>query len=215
MLATPGTPALPLEHSLFVSRWQRGILSALAGTKRPTGAVDVERVVREIASGRGLTRLPRVGVHTLRAGLQVLVDIGEGMRPFTEDVAELERALRQTVGADGLEILRFERAIANGVGPGTRRTWGPYRPPGPAAPVLVVSDFDLAGAADEIHGALTWKGLAETARTGAHPLIALTPFPPARWPDWLRRIFTVVPWDRATNAATARRAAQAAAQKGA
>lgn len=214
LLGTPAATVEAVDTSLFDRRWQRGILSGFVGTKRAAGDIDVPRIVDEIALGRAATSLPRLSVHTLRAGLQVLVDIGEGMRPYTDDVVAMERLLRDTVGADGLEELRFDRTLADGAGPGTRRTWGPYRPPPPGRPVLVLSDFGLAGGMDVAGGPLAWQPVVQAAAATGCQLLALTPFPATRWPGWLTARFTLLVWDRATNDAAARRAASAAARKG-
>jgi hypothetical protein len=214
LLDLPEPPEQVIDTSLFVSRWQRAIISGLAGTPRPAGAIDLTRVVEQIAAGRAVQTLPRLEVHTLRTGLQVLVDIGERMRPFADDVAATERALRNTAGRDSVTVLRFAGTLALGAGPGARRTWKPYRPPAAGTPVLVLSDFGLASAADAGSSRLAWQPLASATASAGCPLIAVTPFPAARWPPWLTEFFTVVQWERTTTAAIARNTALRAARRG-
>ena len=210
--APAGSAMAAADASLFVPRWQRGIVTAAISTQSPDGPLDVARLVEDIASGLAVRRLPRLPLHTTRRGLQVLIDIADGMRPFADDVERLERLLRLTAGDDGVDLLRFEHQPLERVGGGTRGTWKPYAVPPAGSPVLVVSDFGLAAAhADTVQR--EWRSVSALLRPQGSPLLALTPFPPSRWPAWLTRIFSPIQWDRTTNAAGARRAAERAGRR--
>ena len=86
LLPTAGAGRRLADTSLFVPRWQRGIVTAAISTASPDGPIDVARIVDDIANGLAIRRLPRLTLHTTRKGLQVLIDIADGMRPFADDV---------------------------------------------------------------------------------------------------------------------------------
>ena len=207
-------PPIGGDTTLFVRRWQRGILGALVSVLTPTGGLDVPRIVEHISRRAAVQRLPRRPVYTTRMGLQMLVDSGKGMWPYAADVLELQRLLRQIVATDAVSVLRFDRSPGGGVGRGPRQHWRPYTAPPSHTPVLVVSDFGLAGPVDDASEAAAWAAVATEARVARCPLIALTPFPASRWPRWLTGAFAVLQWDRAATAALAKRAAERATRKG-
>lgn len=201
------------ETTLFVRQWQRGVLTALISVLTPSGGLDIARIVEQIARRSAVQQLPRRAVYTTRKGLQILVDAGKGMWPYSSDVSELEKLLRLTAGQDSVHVMRFDQTPTGGVGRGTRRNWKAYEPPAPGTPVLVVSDFGLARPFDGVSLADGWEPVARAA-IGRCPLLGLTPFPQSRWPAWLTDTFAVLQWDRAATAALARRAAERASRKG-
>jgi hypothetical protein len=208
-------PPIGGDTTLFVRRWQRGILGALVSVLTPAGGLDVARIVDQISRRAAVQRLPRRPVYTTRMGLQMLVDFGKGMWPYSADVLELQRLLRLIVATDAVSVLRFDRSPAGGVGRGPRQHWRPYGAPPSHTPVLVVSDFGLAGPVDDAsERAAAWAAVATQARIARCPFIALTPFPASRWPRWLTGTFAVLQWDRAATAALAKRAAERATRKG-
>ena len=211
LLAAPDVAPAAVDTSLFDPRWQRGIVTAAISTQSPDGPIDVARLVEDIANGLAVRRLPRVPLHTTRKGLQVLIDIADGMRPFADDVDRVERLLRLTAGDDGVDLLRFEHEPLERIGRGTRGTWKRYAPPPAGTPVLVVSDFGLA-AAHAATAQRAWRTVAAMLKPQGSPLLALTPFPSSRWPAWLTQIVSPIQWDRPTNATTARRAAERGAR---
>jgi hypothetical protein len=214
LLPAPVAPPNDGESALFVRRWQRGVATGLAGVLAPTGALDIVRIVELVARRSAVPHLPRRSAYTTRMGLQLLVDVGPGMWPFSADVAELETLLRLTISRETVSMLRFDQSPRAGIGSGSLATWTAYVPPLPGTPILAVSDFGLAGPAGDLPSARAeWEGVAEAALVARCPLLALTPFPASRWPSWLTTMFAVVQWDRATTAAMARRSAERASRK--
>jgi hypothetical protein len=214
LLPTPAMPQSDGETTLFVRRWQRGVLTALVGVLMPAGGLDIVRIVEQISRRSAIQRLPRRAVYTTRMGLQLLVDGGQGMWPFAADVAELEKLLKLTIAQEAVSVLRFDQTPRNGVGHGSRRTWKAYVPPPAGTPILVISDFGLAGPGADLPSARAeWDAVADAALVARCPLLALTPFPASRWPAWMPAMFSMLHWDRTTTAALAKRAAERATRK--
>ncbi|MEZ4293650.1 MAG: hypothetical protein R3B70_01645 [Polyangiaceae bacterium] len=193
---------------LFEPGWTRSILAAALAVQRPDGSIEVDKAVSRIARRLPITTLPRRKRPTLRMGVQVLVDRGEGMEPFQRDAASLIARVRAVVGQGATEVLRFD-SDPRLAGPGPKRLWAPYRPPAPGAPVLVLSDLgilqpDGMGAErDEM-----WLDLTATLRRAGCPLIAFVPQPARRFPAVLAQQMTLIEWDRPTTVAAARNASR-------
>src|SRR5262249_19045645 len=88
----------PLPHlPLFAPRSMREVIAALAATLAPIGRIDLLRLVRTAARGHPVRVIPRKARRTLCYGLQLLVDIGEGMEPFSRDQATFVSVVRSVV----------------------------------------------------------------------------------------------------------------------
>jgi hypothetical protein len=195
---------------------QRAILSALCSGPAATGAIDVDELVERIAAREPIRTLPQTVVATTRRGVQVLVDYGEGMRPFVADQQEVVRALERLAGPDGFDVLRFAVSPLDppGAGRGPRWTWRPYRPPLAGQPVVVLSD--LGACARYTHRAgiqARWQRFAGLLCEAGSQVVALAPIPVQRYPSALRQVLPILTWDRTTTAAEAVRAARASTSR--
>lgn len=192
-------PLIPL----FMERWTRGILSAALSTWADEGLLDIEGVTETLARCEAVERLPTVPSRTLGRGVQLLLDKSQAMMPFVRDQAWMLREIRNLVGSNKVEVLRFVGSPARGSGAGPK-PWPEYQPPPPGTPVVVLSDLGIcqptlaADWADEEE----WMTVIEQVRRASCPLIALVPYKASRWPRSLIRLMTIVQWDRSTTAAT-------------
>ena len=148
------------------------MLAALCRSRTPDGDLDLEVVVDRIARGEPVRHLPRTARATNRRGVQVLLDFGDGMRPFVQDQDEACAALERIAGPDGFEVLRFAGTPLDdpGAGPGPVWTWRPYAPPAGHRPVLVLSD--LGAGADPLERPalqLRWTRFARLVRACRQP----------------------------------------------
>lgn len=197
----------PPHVALMNPRSSRAVLQALLAQGHNTGPVDVPALVRA-AAARRITHLPRQVVPTLCFGVQVLADCGRGMAPFTADQDHLVEQVRELVGADRTEVRYFADTPRRGSGPGPVWTWRDgYRPPPSGTPVLLLSDLGISHRW-EVPGRerTEWEAVASVVRGNGSEIVALVPYPPARWPQWSRRLFTILMWDRALTAGRARAA---------
>jgi hypothetical protein len=195
-IATP--PLIPL----LMPQWTRGILSAALSTWDDEGLLDIDGVTEILANGENVERLPTLLSLTLGRGVQLLLDKSQAMMPFVRDQAWLLKEIRNVVGTDKVEVLRFIGSPGRGAGVGPR-PWPAYQPPPPGVPVVILSDLGIrqpmlaSDWADEDE----WVTFADVVVRAHCPLIALVPYKSSRWPRSLTRFMRIVPWDRSTTAA--------------
>jgi len=197
--------ARPEMSPLLPPRSTAAVLNAMLATQVGDGPVDVRSLTETLARGRPIPELPREPALTLRYGVQVLLDIGEAMELFTRDQDELIPRIEGLIGTKNTTTMLFEDSPARGAGPGPRRTWRPYRPPGPGCRVLIVSDFGLGGPAFHVGRSRPeeWTRFVAQLRRAGCPVAGLVPYPPSRWPGWLTALMPLVFWDRTTTAVKA------------
>ncbi|RKT55401.1 hypothetical protein [Saccharothrix australiensis] len=197
--------ARPRHVSLLPPRSQRAILQTVLSRPFPDGKVDLPALVDRIARGLPVRELPRQSVPTSRFGVQVLVDLGRAMAPFAADQRALVEQVRAVVGKHATEVRHFADSPLRGVW-GDDDVAGPYHPPAPGCRVLLLSDLGLGGPRvdrDRSRHA-EWSRFTTILRWHGCSPIGLVPFPPARWPGWLRGLLPLVCWDRTTTVSRAR-----------
>ncbi|WP_105971620.1 hypothetical protein [Streptomyces geranii] len=202
-LARPTAERVPLPHlPLLVPRWTSAILRAMLSLQVREGPVDIPALIDTLAHGRPVARLPRRPVPTLRYGVQVLVDRGVGMQPFRRDQDQLVGQIRTVVGSGLVEVGYFSDLPQHGTGPGARWTRTAYTPPEAGRRILLLSDLGLGGPPDNPHRALRtdWEEFVGLVTRAGCSVVALSPYPPERWPGWMTRLLPLVSWDRTTTA---------------
>ncbi|MCG6862004.1 MAG: hypothetical protein LJE70_12090 [Chromatiaceae bacterium] len=198
---------LPALQPLFEPGRTRSVLSSALATPKPDGALDINALLDAVARRRAITRLPRLTIATTRLGLQLLLDRSDAMLPYRRDQMVLAKSIRDTVGGERVEELRFDGLPENGIGRGRRSTWRKvHRSPPAGTPVVVLTDLGIgaarAGNAEETDGA--WREFARRQRRAGCPVLAVVPYVPARVPSTLRECFHILPWSRTTTVATVR-----------
>jgi hypothetical protein len=209
VLDVPTAGVDPPIEPLLVPRWTTGILTAALAIETRDGALDVDRLVDELARLRVPTGLPRHTRRSIGSGAQVLVDFSDDMFPLREDVFGILQRLRRVFAEDGLTVLRFAGRPLTEIGPGPRVTWARYEPPSVRRPVLAITNFGLMDArtpADADRSQLEWAELARELQQLRCPLVALVPNRAADVPPQIRSCVAVVEWDWTTTAASASRA---------
>jgi hypothetical protein len=198
--AVPAEATPPSLDPLLVPRWTPGILTAAVARDAHDGPIDVLRLVDTIVRGQLVDELPLRPRPTLSAGVQLLVDIGEGMLPFRADVAQVEERIRRVVGEHRIDALRFDASPLRGVGPGPRRRWRPYEAPTRPRVVLAVTTLGAGSHArpDDRDEAAEWLMFADVVRSAGCWLVALVPSSLSRVPPRVRRTISVLEWDRRT-----------------
>ncbi|MFD8223038.1 hypothetical protein ACFV16_02555 [Streptomyces massasporeus] len=192
-LQPPYTPLLARSSTL-------ALLEAALSGSAPDGDVDVEDAVELLARGLPLAFLPRRMRRTLRHGVQILVDHGPAMEPFTRDQAQLRDRVEALVGKGKTELLHFAHSPLRGAGAGPLWTWDAYRPPPRDSAVLLLSDCGTIGPPGDRARSTPaeWQRFAELVRRGGARPLALLPVPERRVPQWLAAIMPVLCWDRGT-----------------
>ncbi|WP_433261860.1 hypothetical protein ACQPZF_27960 [Actinosynnema sp. CS-041913] len=198
--------ARPRHVSLLSPRSERAILQTMLSRPVPDGKVDMPALVDSIARGLPIRALPRENVRTSRFGVQVLVDVGPAMAPFATDQRALVDQVRAVVGKHATEVRHFADSPLRGVWHADGDVAGPYHPPAPGCRVLLLSDLGLGGSPLERHRSrrAEWARFTTILRWHGCSPIGLLPFPPRRWPGWLRALLPLVCWDRTTTVSGAR-----------
>jgi hypothetical protein len=195
----------PSPEPLFFRPWQRGILQELVGMPRPVGDIDVERLVDSLAHARPIVKLPRRSVMGFEKGVQVLVDVGESMRPFADDSFVLLRELLHLVSPEQVALLTFEGLPTKGTAPLGEWPLSSYQPPQDGRPVLLITDLGVRWNSTGSGTAADWLAFASAVRAAGSTVTALVPYRRERIHPRLRRAIAVVTWDRRTSSAVVRR----------
>jgi hypothetical protein len=215
----PATKAEPPRlEPLLVPRWTRGILSAALGRRAPEGEIDVEAVVRTISAAQPFRVVPRRLVPRFGRGVQVLVDAGDAMTPFTEDQTWLAERIRVVGGRDRTEVLGIEYAEGFVAGDGMRLEWTDYFAkyvPVPGIVTILISDLGIGRAPlARWTPPAQWLAFAGALQRRGVPLVAIVPYGRSRWPAALKKAIPIVQWDARTTARTARRAIELRLMRG-
>ncbi len=176
--------------------WSRlwPFLRTALGDRSYSRRLDLPRIVRLLAEGRALRRLPRLPRAGWAPHAQLLLDTSAHLFPFQDDFHALCERLVRLRGASGLDIRVFEEGPSAPCRPWRGRwpqRYAPYRPPPPGTPVLILGDLgSLEG------GGHAWLQLgAQLHRVGRRP-VALMPSPSRCWSSELRTRFRALVWDR-------------------
>jgi hypothetical protein len=196
----PLLPALPNEP-LFGGTTRRALVTAILATDAPEGDLDLELIVERVSALHPIVELPRRAVPTLRQGVQLLLDFGQGMDPYADDRDSLAASLGDILPNDRIAVLHFAGCPTRGCGSGPREDWRPWHPPIRGTPVLALSDLGIGGPAFDSERARTseWLAFASRAKAIGCPLAALVPYAADRWPPRLARAMRLLHWsERAT-----------------
>ncbi len=198
----------PPIQPLFDRLRRRGILSSALATHVAEGDFDLERVVATVSAGQPLEYLPRLPVTTLRRGVQLLLDVGQGMDPFAEDQRGLIRALDDVLADDRFEVLLFAGCPGRGVRHESESSYRTWRPPPQGVPLLVVTDFGIGGPMlDRDRSTIAeWLAFSHRVREDGHNILAFVPYEATRWPRRLLSTMRMIHWSERTTVGAVRRA---------
>ena len=206
-LARADTVARPAAAppELFRPEWARTLVTTLAARRLPGRAIDEARLVRELANGHPLRRIPRLRRWTLTLGVQLLIDVSPGMEAFAADQIALSERFVEAVGEAHMEEWLFADCPLRGVFADADDV--AWRAPQPGVPVVAVSDLGLGAPPDHLARAGVQEWLEFAARLAARGsrLTVLSPWPRAHVPSALGECIAFVEWDRPTSAAQVRR----------
>jgi hypothetical protein len=194
-----GPPTEP--EPLFGGITRRAVLTAVFATDVPEGDLDLELIIELVSARRPIPDLPRWPVPTLRQGVQLLLDLGQGMDPYANDRDSLADCLSDILPNDRISILHFVGCPNRGCGSGPRDDWLPWQPLIRGTPVVAVTDLGIGAAPFDSERAQTseWLAFASRLKAAGCPLAALVPYGADRWPPRLDRAMRLLHWsERAT-----------------
>jgi hypothetical protein len=200
----PKQVPVPLR-TLLSSNTARPVLSAALATLREGDEPDIPRLIERLCNGQAVTRLPMMPRGTLERGVDLLLDNGEGMTPFYDDLKALAEQVRDVVGHDRYRGYSFQADPGQAAGRrsgGKRSAWQPTA----GRPVLVVTDFGKGTppiSRERVEMGI-WRQFVQKCQRAGTPLLGLVPSHPDNWPVSLGRHFKLVHWDPRTRASTVR-----------
>jgi hypothetical protein len=200
--------SLPELLPLLNPNWMRAVVTALLSTRSREGVIDEDALVEQIARGALPSPLPRQSVWSMRRGVQLLVDSGSGILPFSRDIDLIHAAMVRLAGPELIFLQRFEggpwRDLYD-VAEGERL---PYQLPPHGVPVLLITDFGIGreSFADATAPASQWISFLDGLRGAGVSVVALVPYPQHRWPHRVAARATLIAWDRDTTVLQARMA---------
>jgi hypothetical protein len=198
----------PPIQPLFDRVRRRGLLSSALAVHVDEGDLDMQRIVAIVSAGQPLQYLPRLRVPTLRRGVQVLLDVGQGMDPFAEDQRGLVRALDDVLADDRLEVLRFVGCPTRGVRGESESSYRAWRPPPRGVPLLAVTELGIGGPMLDPERPTTaeWLAFAHCVREAGYDMVVFVPYEATRWPRRLQSTMKLIHWSERTTVGAVRRA---------
>jgi hypothetical protein len=198
----------PPTQPLFDRVRRRGLLSSALATHVEEGDLDMQRIVATVSAGQPLQYLPRLRVPTLRRGVQVLLDVGQGMDPFAEDQRGLVRALDDVLADDRLEVLRFAGCPTRGVRGESESSYRAWHPPPHGVPLLAVTDLGIGGPMLDRERPTTgeWLAFTHRVREAGYDIVVFVPYEATRWPRRLQSTMNLIHWSERTTVGAVRRA---------
>ncbi|WPD21221.1 MAG: formylglycine-generating enzyme family protein [Candidatus Electrothrix scaldis] len=189
-----GGQALPPEPPALAP-WPRiwPFLRAVLGAQDQSRQLDLDRIVRSLARGEVLRRLPCLPRTGWAATAQIIVDLDPQIHFFWHDFYSLLAQLQGMRGRAGLDMLCFEDGpleFCTAFAPEHRTRQTPYRPPEAGTPILILSDLGLLN-----NRAEGWIALGRRfRRAGCRPVV-LMPCPERYWKTELTEYYQLVVWD--------------------
>ena len=174
----------PKPAPLFSPLAGRFIVQELVTSSRFGPDPDIDRLVDSLARREIPQPVPLQERRTLARGVQLLVDDGEGMEPFADDQEALVELIRRLAG-DALVDVRTIHEVPDPADP-----VDPWDPPPLGMTVLAVTDLGLGGRIERgtIGLVTAWQSIAAILAMRGSSLIALVPYPAARWPGASHRL---------------------------
>jgi hypothetical protein len=192
----------PSAEPLFGGTRLRALVAAVLAIDVFEGELDISEVITRICARRPIAELPRLRVPTLRRGVQLLVDVGQGMDPYAQDRSLLVSYVRGIVPSDQISVLYFIGCPGRGCGPGPRKEWSRWHRPSLGTPVVALTDLGIGGSIFDPERGQTneWLDFALQLKGLGNPLAALVPYSADRWPIPLTKVMLLLHWSERASA---------------
>lgn len=196
-------PLPAARASLFPARSVKGVLTASIATRRPGHELDMPVLIRSLVRGASLSDIPYRPRPSLHHGVQLLMDTGESMMPFLEDLDDLADELTALVGKANYQSFEFDGDPNGAVGWTEGFNEVGWRPV-PNRPIVLATDFGIGAhtAAHKRVSTQTWGQFLAQAGDHGSPVVAFVPYGRERWPRSLTRVAHFIHWDPHTRASS-------------
>lgn len=150
------------------------------GQIKTTSRIDFSRMVRHIAQGKFIRRLPRIKQRRWPQQLQIIVDPRVSLEPYWSDFAFIITALKKRLGTERVTALRFDEATLGESQ--MQATYWPTQPQDrwfvwqlPASDVSLLILSDLGMATSDANVCYQWRQWITQLRSHAGPILTLSP----------------------------------------
>lgn len=150
------------------------------GIERASKRLDQRALTRRLAHGKALPRLPRLYQQRWPTRLQILLDAAPHLEPFWADFEYIANYLRDLLGKEAVEVLRFDDQLSQGnqlwVTPWLDKQKTEYKPWAlPASEVAILILSDLGFHADSTRSSGLWWQVAQALRCHPAPVLTFSP----------------------------------------
>jgi hypothetical protein len=191
---------LPYLEPLFDGKYSRSLIFAVGSIVKSGKKIDIRKISDQIASGRIAARIPFLPARQVCREINLLIDIGEGMEPFSRDAEEIAKEMEKLMGKETMKILFFRNCPLDEAGSDTIDTWKTYNFPEAGKPIVILTDLGCAptSASHCLFSIEQWNRYLQKANMRGCQVTALIPYNANRWPRQLINKMRIVRWDRNT-----------------
>ena len=204
----PGLPAIEPVHSPPASLASGAdILTRLrrdSAFSAPGGLIDLDRTVASLSRGEFLRVLPRTPRNRWGQSIRVITDRSRRLAPYWLDQDRVVTDLKRLYPESGFELAILNEGAASPRIQLPREQEGRSTLPDPGTIVLVLGDLGCLARRREERGRLVrmWLDWGRALQANANPALAIVPCHPNRCGAELARLWTILPWEAASLAAS-------------
>ena len=186
----------PLHTELTV--WSRLLpfLQKILGDQVEGRKPDTVQLVKQVANGEMIRRIPRKQRYSWSAKARVLIDINDDNFPYRRDFLKLRERLVQLRGDEGLDV----QYIYDEPG-GTIARYDqqheiiePWRAPEPGTPIIILSDLAMHSQSRQV--LYSWLAFGQILNAQGWRATVLMPVAERNIDSRLLKYFDCVVWDR-------------------
>jgi hypothetical protein len=182
---------------LLASRHARAVFATLSRTRGRGSRVDLEALVRRAARLAPLTPLPLLPELATAPEIVLLLDVGDGMEPYADDIAFMADWLA-AIGGDRVTTRSFAGTPLLGLDPDPfSHRIEPWRPPGAGGLAIAVTDLGVGapGVSRDRGSGAEWRAFAAACRANDVQLRLLTVFSADQGPAGVDALARLIAWD--------------------
>lgn len=159
---------------------------------------DTARLVKQVAKGEMIRRIPRKQRYSWSLKARIVIDINDDNFPYRRDFMHLRDRLLQLRGDEGLDVQYIYDEPGGAIAryDQQREIIEPWRLPEPGTPILILSD--LAMQSQSRQSLYAWLAFGQMLKAQGRRATVLMPVAERNIDYRLLRYFDCVVWDRAS-----------------
>ncbi|MCX7099819.1 MAG: formylglycine-generating enzyme family protein [Methylococcales bacterium] len=153
------------------------LFNSLAQARTGHG-LDHRQLIKRLAQGKALQRLPTRQHHRWPQGLQIIVDASPRLEPYWTDFERIVRQLQSLLGKEAVQALRFDEDTLGSDASyclawpdADNDHWRLWQIPPPDVAVLVLSDLGFG----DNRATVAWRRQLQALQQHPSPMLTLSP----------------------------------------